>query len=198
MNARGLMKIMGLSKEEKKVVQSIIDTIDLKSLNIQLEGKVNNLILTEKTLENIAKWALDGKSQTEIRNNLELTEYEWEYLKMTCPTMLLLMSKTTAYADIVIAGTLVQTAIGGQEYEEETPIKVKDYECGRCIGEHIEIIKVRKKTQPVPDLLKFLSIHKLSENFSDKPKTSSKEYRDIVNNLSEEEKQAIKDANENG
>ena len=189
---------MGLSKEEKKVVQSIIEQIDLKSLNIQLEGKVNNLILTEKTLENIAKWALDGKSQTEIRNNLELTEYEWEYLKMTCPTMLLLMSKTTAYADVVIAGTLVQTAIGGQEYEEETPIKVKDYENGRCIGERVEIIKIKKKTQPVPDLLKFLSIHKLSENFSDKPKTSSKEYREIVDNLSEEERQAIKDANENG
>jgi 6-pyruvoyl-tetrahydropterin synthase len=189
---------MGLSKEEKKVVQSIIEQIDLKSLNIQLEGKVNNLILTEKTLENIAKWALDGKSQTEIRNNLELTEYEWEYLKMTCPTMLLLMSKTTAYADVVIAGTLVQTAIGGVEYEEATPIKIKDYENGRCVGEHIEIIKVPKKTQPVPDLLKFLSIHKLSENFSDKPKTSSKEYRDIVNNLSDEERQAIKDANDNG
>ena len=182
---------MGLSKEEKKVMQSIIDTIDLKSLNIQLKGKVNNLILTEKTLENIAKWALDGKSQTEIRNNLELTEYEWEYLKMTCPTMLLLMSKTTAYADIVIAGTLVQTAIGGQEYEEETPIKVKDYDNGRCIGEHIEIIKVRKKTQPVPDLLKFLSIHKLSENFSDKPKSNNNEHQEIIDNMNEEEEKEI-------
>lgn len=189
---------MGLSKEEKKVVQSIIEQIDLKSLNIQLDGKVNNLILTEKTLENIAKWALDGKSQTEIRNNLELTEYEWEYLKMTCPTMLLLMSKTTAYADIVIAGTLVQTAIGGVEYEEPTPIKVKLYENGKCVGEDVKIIKLPKKTQPNPDLLKFLSIHKLSENFSDKPKTSSKEYREIVDNLSEEERQAIKDAINNG
>lgn len=190
---------MGLSKEEKKVVQSIIDTIDLKSLNIQLEGKVNNLILTEKTLENIAKWALDGKSQTEIRNNLELTEYEWEYLKMTCPTMLLLMSKTTAYADIVVAGTLLQTAIGGQEYEVEELVKIKEYnDDGKCIGEHIEHHTRKVKTPPNPDLLKFLSIHKLSENFSDKPKSSSKEYRDIVNNLSEEERQAIKDANDNG
>lgn len=182
---------MGLSKEEKKVVQSIIDTIDLKSLNIQLEGKVNNLILTEKTLENIAKWALDGKSQTEIRNNLELTEYEWEYLKMTCPTMLLLMSKTTAYADIVIAGTLVQTAIGGVEYEEPTPIKVKLYENGKCVGEDVKIIKLPKKTQPNPDLLKFLSIHKLSENFSDKPKTDSKEYKEVIDNMTDEEKKAI-------
>ena len=189
---------MGLSKEEKKVVQSIIDTIDLKSLNIKLEGKVNNLILTEKTLENIAKWALDGKSQTEIRNNLELTEYEWEYLKMTCPTMLLLMSKTTAYADVVVAGTLLQTAIGGQEYEVEELVKIKDYDNGRCIGEHIERHTRKVKTQPNPDLLKFLSIHKLSENFSDKPKTSSKEYREIVDNLSEEERQAIKDAINNG
>jgi 6-pyruvoyl-tetrahydropterin synthase len=182
---------MGLSKEEKKVVQSIIEQIDLKSLNIQLEGKVNNLILTEKTLENIAKWALDGKSQTEIRNNLELTEYEWEYLKMTCPTMLLLMSKTTAYADVVIAGTLVQTAIGGVEYEEPTPIKIKLYENGRCVGEDVKIIKVPKKTQPNPDLLKFLSIHKLSENFSEKPKTDSKEYKDVIATMSDDEKKAV-------
>lgn len=189
---------MGLSKEEKKVVQSIIEQIDLKSLNIQLEGKVNNLILTEKTLENIAKWALDGKSQTEIRNNLELTEYEWEYLKNVCPAMLLVMSKSTSYADMVIAGTLFQTAVGNQEYEVEELVKIKDYDNGRCIGEHIEHHTRKVKTQPNPDLLKFLSIHKLSENFSDKPKTSSKEYRDIVNNLSEEERQAIKDANDNG
>ena len=182
---------MGLSKEEKKVVQSIIDTIDLKSLNIQLEGKVNNLILTEKTLENIAKWALDGKSQTEIRNNLELTEYEWEYLKMTCPTMLLLMSKTTAYADVVIAGTLLQTAIGGQEYEVDEIVKIKDYDNGRCIGEHIEHHTRKVKTQPNPDLLKFLSIHKLSENFSEKPKNDSKEYKEVIDNMTDEEKKAI-------
>ena len=182
---------MGLSKEEKKVVQSIIEQIDLKSLNIQLEGKVNNLILTEKTLENIAKWALDGKSQTEIRNNLELTEYEWEYLKMTCPTMLLLMSKTTAYADVVIAGTLLQTAIGGQEYEVDEIVKIKDYDNGRCIGEHIEHHTRKVKTQPNPDLLKFLSIHKLSENFSEKPKNDSKEYKEVIDNMTDEEKKAI-------
>jgi 6-pyruvoyl-tetrahydropterin synthase len=183
---------MGLSKEEKKIVQSIIQTIDLKTLNIQLKGEVNNFIMTEKTLENIAKWALDGKSQTEIRNNLELTEYEWEYLKNVCPAMLLVMSKSTSYADMVIAGTLFQTAVGNQEYEVEELVKIKDYnDDGKCIGEHIEHHTKKVRTQPNPDLLKFLSIHKLSENFSEKPKTDSKEYKDVIANMSDDEKKAV-------
>jgi 6-pyruvoyl-tetrahydropterin synthase len=183
---------MGLSKEEKKIVQSIIQTIDLKTLNIQLKGEVNNFIMTEKTLENIAKWALDGKSQTEIRNNLELTEYEWEYLKNVCPAMLLVMSKSTSYADMVIAGTLFQTAVGNQEYEVEELVKIKDYnDDGKCIGEHIEHHTKKVRTQPNPDLLKFLSIHKLSENFSEKPKTDSKEYKDVIATMSDDEKKAV-------
>lgn len=188
---------MGLSKEEKKIVQSIIETIDLKTLNIKLEGEVNNFIMTEKTLENIAKWALDGKSQTEIRNNLELTEYEWEYLKNVCPAMLLVMSKSTSYADMVIAGTLFQTAIGNQEYEVEELVKIKDYDNGKCIGEHIEHHTKKVRTPPNPDLLKFLSVHKLSENFSEKPKTDSKEYKDVIANMSDDEKKAVLESFDN-
>ena len=117
---------MGLDKKQVlKKVEKIANTIDLKSLNLQLEGVVDDFQLTNKTLRNIAEWALDGKSETEIRNNLELSPYEWEYLKKVCPSMLLVMQHSYAYADVVVAGSLLQTALGGQEYEEEVIYSTK-------------------------------------------------------------------------
>lgn len=193
---------MGLDKKEvkKKVmasVQKIADTIDLKTLNLQLEGVVDDFALTDKTLRNIAEWALDGKTQNEIRNNLELSKYEWEYLKKVCPSILVVMQHSYAYADIVVAGTLFQTAIGGQEYEEEMPIKKRVYEDGRCVGEEIEIIKVKKKTMANPYLLKYLAENKLSENFGDSSKSSGKEHKDFIDTMTEEERRAILEAYKN-
>ena len=186
---------MGLDRKQAlKKLEKINNTIDLKSLNLQLEGVVDDFQLTNKTLRNIAEWALDGKSETEIRNNLELSPYEWEYLKKVCPSMLLVMQHSYAYADIVVAGTLLQTALGGQEYEVEELVKIKDYDNGRCIGEHIKRHTRKVKTQPNPDLLKFLSIHKLSENFGDSSKSSGKEHKDFIDTMTEEERRAILDA----
>ena len=189
---------MGLDKKQAlKKLEKITSTIDLKTLNLQLEGVVDYFQLTNKTLRNIAEWALDGKSETEIRNNLELSPYEWEYLKKQCPSMLLVMQHSYAYADIVVAGTLLQTALGGQEYEEEVPIKKKMYEYGKCVGEEVEIIKIKKKTQPNPYLLKFLAENKLSENFGDSSKSSGKEHKDLIDAMTEEERKAILEAYKN-
>lgn len=189
---------MGLDKKQAlKKLEKITNTIDLKTLNLQLEGVVDDFQLTNKTLRNIAEWALDGKSETEIRNNLELSPYEWEYLKKQCPSMLLVMQHSYAYADIVVAGTLLQTALGGQEYEEEVPIKKKMYEYGKCVGEEIEIIKIKKKTQANPYLLKFLAENKLSENFGDSSKSSGKEHKDLIDAMTEEERKAILEAYKN-
>lgn len=189
---------MGLDKKQVlKKLEKITSTIDLKTLNLQLKGVVDDFQLTNKTLRNIAEWALDGKSETEIRNNLELSPYEWEYLKKQCPSMLLVMQHSYAYADIVVAGTLLQTAIGGQEYEVEELIKVKDYDDGRCVGEHIERHKRKVKTQPNPYLLKFLAENKLSENFGDSSKSSGKEHKDLIDAMTEEERKAILEAYKN-
>lgn len=189
---------MGLDKKQAlKKLEKITNTIDLKTLNLQLEGVVDDFQLTNKTLRNIAEWALDGKSETEIRNNLELSPYEWEYLKKQCPSMLLVMQHSYAYADIVVAGTLLQTALGGQEYEVEELIKVKDYDNGRCVGEHIERHKRKVKTQANPYLLKFLAENKLSENFGDSSKSSGKEHKDLIDAMTEEERKAILEAYKN-
>ena len=177
-------------KEIKKDLQKITDTVDISALNqiIETDGNIQNLTITKKTLKNIAEWALDGKSQFEIAQNLELTPLEWEYLTKICPSILLVMQHSRAYAEIIIAGTLYQTAIGGQKIKKQVPLKVKDYnEQGKVIGEHYEMVEVEESTRPVPSLLMYLAEHKLSENFGDKKVDNSIEHRKIIDALSKEE-----------
>ena len=55
-------------KELKEELQQITDTVDINITNqvIDLSGEIEKFHLTKRTLNNIAKWALDGKSQFEI------------------------------------------------------------------------------------------------------------------------------------
>ena len=177
-------------KEIKQELDKITDTVDIDITNkvLDLSGNMEKFQLTKKTLNNIAKWALDGKSQFEIAQNLELSKKEWAYLCKVCPAILLVMQHSQAYADIVIAGTLYQTAIGGNVIKKKMPMKIKDYnESGKCIGEHIEIVEYDETQPPNPYLLKYLAENKLSENFGKTKIDNSKEHREVVEVMSDEE-----------
>lgn len=179
----------------KKDIDDIFATIDIEQLNKQigLDKQIENtdFKITQKTLRNIGEWALDGKDMFQIAHNLELTPLEMRYLMKVCPAILLVMEHTTAYADIVVAGKLFQTAIGGQVVKKRVPMKVKDYEDGKVIGEHYEMIEIEETTEPNPMLLKYLAEHKLSEKFSDKTKDSSEEHRETIENMTAEERKMI-------
>lgn len=181
-------------KELKEELNKITDTVDIDMTNkvIELSGELENFQLTKKTLTNIAKWALDGKSQFEIAQNLELNKKEWGYLTRVCPAILWVMSRSQAYADIVVAGTLYQTAIGGHTIKKKTPIKIKEYDNGRVIGEHVEIIEYDEVQEPNPYLLKYLAENKLSEQFGKVKVDNSKAHREIVDVMSDEELEIIK------
>lgn len=181
--------------EKKKELQKITDTVDISMLNhiIDIDGKLGDFEITHKTLRNIAEWALDGKSQFEIAHNLELTTLEFQYLIKVCPAILLVMEHSQAYADIVVAGTLFQTAIGGKKIKKKIPLKIRDYEDGKVVGEHYEMVEVEETTEPNPMLLKYLAEHKLSEKFGDVIKDSSQEHREIIDNLTDEERKAIEE-----
>lgn len=181
-------------KDLKEELDKITDTIDIEITNkvLDLSGEVESFHLTKKTLNNIAKWALDGKSQFEIQQNLELNDKEWKYLIKVCPTIILVMQHSQAYADLVVAGTLYQTAIGGHTIHKKVPIKIKEYnEIGRVIGEHIEYAEYDEVQPSNPYLLKYLAENKLSENFGKTKLDNSKEHREIVNVMSEEELKII-------
>ena len=180
-------------KEIKEELNKITDTVDLKITNqvIEMSGVFENFELTKKTLNNIAKWALDGKSQFEIAQNLELSKKEWAYLCKICPAILWAMQHSQAYADVVVAGSLYQTAIGGHTIKKKVPIKIKEYEDGRVVGEHVEIVEYDEVQPPQPLLLKYLAENKLSENFGKVKTDNSQEHREVVDVMSDEELKMI-------
>lgn len=186
-------------KEIKEELDKITDTVDIDITNqvIDLSGQIEKFHLTKKTLNNIAKWALDGKSQFEIAQNLELSKKEWDYLLKICPAIIFVMQHSQAYADVVIAGKLYQTAIGGHKIHKKIPMKVKDYgyneDTGKSwvVGEHIEMVEYDEEQPPNPLLLKYLAENKLSENFGKVKTDSSKEHREVVDVMSEEELKLI-------
>ena len=173
----------------KKELNKITDTVNIDLVNqvIQMGGELENFKLDKRVLTNIAKWALDGKSQFEIAQNLELTKKEWSYLCKVCPSILLVMQHSKAYADLVVAGTLYQTAIGGHTIHRKQPIKIKEYDDGRVIGEHIEYAEWDEVQPSNPFLLKYLAENKLSENFGKVKADNSKEHREVVDIMTEEE-----------
>ena len=185
-------------KELKQELKKITDTVNIELTNnvLNMSEEIKDFKLTEKTLNNIAKWALDGKSQFEIAQNLELSKKEWAYLCNVCPSILLVMQHSQAYADIVIAGSLYQTAIGGHTIHRKQPIKIKEYEEGKVIGEHIEYAEWDEVQPSNPYLLKYLAENKLSENFGKVKSDNSKEHREVIDAMTEEELKTIESLNE--
>ena len=187
-----------IKNEIKRELKAITDTVDLDMVNQQLSiGGVNNIVVSDKTLTNIAKWFLDGKSEYEVKQNLELSDSEWRYLLKTCPAIVVIMQHSTAYADMIVGGTLLQTAIGGKKIKKKIPLKVRDYVEGKVVGEHYEMVEVEEETQPNPYLLKYLAENKLSEKFGNSKKDNSEEHRNIIDNMTEEEINAIKEYKNN-
>lgn len=180
-------------KDLKQELKVITDTVDVDTMNqiIDMTGQLEDFKLTKKTLNNIAKWALDGKSQFEIAQNLELTKKEWEYLCKVCPAILMVMQHSQAYADIVVAGSLYQTAIGGHTIHKKVPIKIKEYDNGRVVGEHIEYAEYEEVQPANPYLLKYLAENKLSEQFGKVKADNTKEHREVVDVMSDEELKLI-------
>ena len=183
---------MRTKKDLKQELKNITDTVDIELTNqvIAMSGEeFEKFKITKNTLNNIAKWALDGKSQAEIASNLELSTNEWKYLCKVCPAILLVMQHSQAYADLVVAGTLYQVAIGGHTIKRTAPLKIKEYnEDGKVIKERIEIVEYEEVQKPNPELLKYLATHKLSEQFGDVKIDNSKEHREVIDNMSEEER----------
>ena len=188
-----------IKNEIKKELKTIADTVDIDYVNNALDNAgIKTIDISQKTLMNIGKWCLDGKSEFEIRQNLELTIQEWNYLLKTCPAIVVVMQHSMAYAEMVVGGTLFQTAIGGKKVKKKIPLKVHEYnEYGKVCGEHYEMVEVEEETQPNPYLLKFLAENKLSEQFGNKKTDNSKEYKDIIDTMTEDEIKAINEYKKN-
>ena len=180
-----------MAKELERVVNDYANDMDMEFTNeiIKTTKELGDFEMNKTTLMNIGEWALDGKSNEEIRKHLDLTPKQWTLLCNICPTLLYVMKSSRALADVMITGSLVQTAIGGKTIRKQVAKNVKEYnEDGIICGEHLETIWLEEELPPNPILLKFLAEHKLSEKFGDKKVDNTSHFKGIIDNLSPEER----------
>lgn len=174
-------------------VKELAKNVDIKTINKLLaQTELKDFEMNKSTITNIAEWALNGNSDSEIRQKLSLTKNQWAILVTICPTLLLVMKESRALADVVIAGSLFQTAVGGKRIKKQVAVKVKDYDFdgkGKSwvIGEHTEVMEIEEELPPNPLLLKFLAEHKLSEKLGDNPLNNESIYKKMVESLSPQE-----------
>lgn len=183
------MKMKEKTKYATEIVDELNEMVDYDFINktIDLTGNSDIGRISKKTLVNISSWALNGASDTEIRNNLELSDKQFKVLCSLCPTVVWIMQQSRERADILVAGSLLQRALGGQIIHKKVPMKMTDYEDGRKIGEHIEYAYTEEELPPDSMLLKYIAEHKLSEKFGKSASDDDKEVISVVNNLTPEQ-----------
>ena len=195
-----------MGNQVKEIVKKYEDVVDIDFVNQMIEqsGDIKDFEMNKSTLQNISEWALNGKSDEEIRKNLSLTPKQWNVLVHVCPVLLLVMKDSRAVADVVIAGSLFQTAIGGKRIKRQVAKTVKEYEYDEktgknyIIGEHLETIELEEELPPNPILLKFLAENKLSEKFGGKPIDNSTNFAKILDEMTPEQLALIEMAQKGG
>lgn len=189
-----------MKNEITSSINEYIDHIDFNLVNGMLNlTDLKDFKVDIQTIRNISEWALNGASDNEIRNKLTLTKHEWTILCNVCPILLIIMKQSRELADVVVAGSLFQTAIGGQRIRKQIPKAVKEYnEQGKIIGEHLETIEVWEELPPNPILLKFLAENKLSEKFGETKVDNTKEFKKIIEKFTPEELALIELAKKQG
>ena len=184
-----------MKKNKDTTTQKLIENTNVDFVNQMLnKSDISDFKLSKSTLANISGWALNGASDNEIRKKLDLNKHQWAVLCTVCPTLIVIMQQSRAMADLVVAGSLFQTAIGGKKIKKQVPVKFKKYdENGRAYEEDYKIIEIEEELPPNPMLLKFLAENKLSEKFGTSDKDSSKEFKNVIDAMTEEEIKALEE-----
>lgn len=193
-----------MKKEKDTTTETLIKSADIEYINQLLKkGDVGDFQMSKSTLSNIAGWALNGDSDAEIRKRLDLNKHQWAILCTVCPTMIMIMQHSRAMADLVVAGSLFQTAIGGKRIKKQVPVKEKIYEWNEdtgkswVVGEKTTIVEIEEELPPNPLLLKFLAENKLSEQFGDKKGVNDKKIKEFVESLTPEDRALLEAARKN-
>ena len=189
-----------MAKEVNEIVNKYANILDIDFINqiIEQSGKMEDFEMNKSTLLNIADWALNGNSDDEIRKKLDLRPAQWSILLSICPTLVLIMRDSRALADVIVAGSLFQTAIGGKKIKRQVAKSVTEYnEMGKPCGQHLEVVELEEELPPNADLLKFLATHKLSEKFGDENAIPREDYGDVLKHLSAEQIAMIELASKN-
>lgn len=197
-----------MSKKEIEIAEKSLykyaDLVEYDSLNKALHIKDSDLgEISKKTILNIGKWALNGADNTEIAHNLEMTPSQFKTLLNLCPVAVYVLSQSREMANIIVTGSLLETALGGKIIRKQQLVKIHDYdEEGKVIGEHYEKMWVEEELPPNPKLLQYIAEHKLSEKFGSKSVgDDSEQHRKVLDSMDMEDiaelEKALNESNTN-
>lgn len=160
----------------------------LKLINEEDKNKIPDI--SKQVVRNIAEWSLNGEDKTEIAKKLEMSPKQFDTLCSICPVLVMVMQNGKELANIIVTGSLYQTAIGGQIVREQQIVRLRDYgEDGKVIGEHYEKVWVEKELPPNAILLKFIAEKKMGEKFGDEKGDQDKIIVSAINDMTPEELQ---------
>lgn len=187
-------------------IKELARNVDIKTINQLLANtELKDFEMNKSTIMNISEWCLNGESENEIRQRLSLTKNQWAILVTVCPTLLLVMKESKALAEIVLAGSLFQTAVGGKRVRKQVPIREKIYEWDEksgkswVVGEKTSIVEIEEELPPNPMLLRYLAEKKMNEKMGEVKINNESAYKKMVESLTPEEKamiEAMKKASE--
>ena len=182
-----------MSKNALDPIKELANSVDMKLVNDCLaQTDLKDFEMTKQTILNISEWCLNGNSEREIAKKLSLNTHQWNILCSVCPTLLIVMDRSKQLAEVVLAGSLYQRAVGGKIVRKQQLVKVGDYENGVKIGEHVETHWVEEELPPEPSLLKYLAEKKLNEKLGENANKDTSSHREIIDNMSEEDIAKIK------
>ena len=182
-----------MSKNALDPIKELANSVDMKLVNDCLaQTDLKDFEMTKQTILNISEWCLNGNSEREIAKKLSLNTHQWNVLCSVCPTLLIVMDRSKQLAEVVLAGSLYQRAVGGKIVRKQQLVKVGDYQNGVKIGEHIETHWVEEELPPEPSLLKYLAEKKLNEKLGENANKDASSHREIIDNMSEEDIAKIK------
>ena len=155
--------------------------------------EIERPMVDKKILNEIAVYTSNGMDEKDIGALLNMSVEEIEKWKEMCPEVMGAFSIGAKAVSAKVMLTKVQLALGGRKVKKQQAVKVGDYEDGRKIGEHIEIVEVWEELAPNYQACEEILSAKEPDTWNKKKllEEKEKEQRAVISDLTPEQKIAM-------
>lgn len=182
------------SEVKNKEIEEIIDS-ERKKVEIskdidKMYKNVEGASVDKRVLNEIAVYLSNGMEEKDIAVLLGINDKELQQWKNDYPEVMGAFEIGAKAVSAKVMLTKVQLALGGRKIKKQQAVKVGDYEEGRKIGEHIEIVEVWEELAPNYSAIDDILSVKESDTWNKKKILDNKEseHRDALSMFSKEEK----------
>lgn len=182
------------SKVDNSEIVEIIDSerkrVEISKDIDKMYSKVNGASVDKRVLNEIAVYLSNGMEEKDIAVLLGINDKELQCWKDSYPEVMGAFEIGAKAVSAKVMLTKVQLALGGRKIWKQQAVKVGDYEDGKKVGEHIEIVKVWEELAPNYNAIDDILSVKEANTWSKKKVLDVKEseHRDALSMFSKEEK----------